>query len=326
MCRHFGFAVILVTFARFAFASTARDLCPPAADPCTVSTARTVAPDSVLDFGSRQLDITPTGSITIPSGLLTINAGSVRLETKGALLGGETSDGSGANIKITTSGDVRIETGASGDARIDVSATLNPGEIDIFAHGSVFVLGRVNAIGNGTGGAGGIVNIFSDGNTTISGSVLAYGGSGIGGLGGEITVQAGGAASTTGTVRADGADGGDIEIDSLNGDVTAGGALDANATGTTTGDGGTVSMTGLGNLTMNGAISLSASGDSVNGGGDGGDVDLEATGGTLIASGTFDQRGALPDGFGGETDMTAGADYTQTGDVTGTGNGVDGCG
>ena len=326
MSRRFGFAFALVALARITFASTASDLCPPAADPCTVSSARTVAPGSVLDFGSRQLDVTPTGSITIPSGLLTINAGSVRLETKGAILGGETSDGSGANVKITTSGDVRIETGASGDARIDVSATLNPGEIDIFAHGSVFVLGRVNSIGTGTGGAGGIVNIFSDGNTTVSGSLLAYGGSGLGGLGGEITVQAGGTASTTGTVRADGADGGDIEIDALNGDVTAGGSLDANATGTTTGDGGSVTMTGANNLTMSAAISLSASGDSVNGGGDGGDVDLEATGGTLMASGTFDQRGALPDGFGGETDMTAGADYTQSGDVTATGNGVDGCG
>ena len=155
-----------------AFATTADDVCPSAANPCTVSAAVTADPGSVLDFGSRQLDVTPTGSITIPTGLLTINAGSVRLETHGALLGGQTPDGTGANIKVTTTGDVRIETGASGDARIDVSAVNNPGEVDVLAGGAVYILGRINAIGTGTNGSGGIINVSAGGNLTLSGSVL----------------------------------------------------------------------------------------------------------------------------------------------------------
>src|SRR5579862_7652869 len=193
------------------FASTADDICPPTSDPCTVSTAKTVDPGSTLDFGTRQLDITPTGSITVPASTvpstppLTILAGSVRIETHGVLLGGQTSDGTGANIKVTTTGDVRIETGSSGDGRIDVSATLNPGEIDVNAGGSVYVLGQIDAIGTGTQSAGGIINVIATGNVTLSGSVLAQGGTGLAGLGGEILVQAGGTASSTGTVRVDGA-------------------------------------------------------------------------------------------------------------------------
>jgi len=308
-----------------AFATTANDVCPPAADPCTVSTAVTADPGSTLDFGSRQLDVTPTGSITVPTGQLTINAGSVRVETHGALLGGQTPDGTGANIKVTTTGDVRIETGASGDGRIDVSATNNPGEIDVLAGGAVYILGRINSIGTGTNGSGGIINVQTGGNLTLSGSVLAQGGTGLDGLGGEISIQVGGTASETGTVRADGAEAGDIEIDA-NGDITASGTYNAGASGTSTGDGGSVTMIGSGNTTMNGTIALDATGDSVNGGGDGGDADIEGNGGSLTASGTVSDRGALPDGYGGETDMCASLDYTQTGNVTGTGNGVDGGG
>ena len=63
-------AALLLAVARVASASTAADVCPANADPCTVSSARTVDPGSVLDFGTRQLDVTSSGSITVPSGQL----------------------------------------------------------------------------------------------------------------------------------------------------------------------------------------------------------------------------------------------------------------
>ncbi len=303
-------------------ASTADDLCTANADPCTVSSARTVTPGSILDFGTRQLDVTSTGSITVPSGQLTILAGSVRLESHGKLLGGDT-QGNGANIKIVTSGDVRVETGASGDAVIDVSASANPGEIDITAAGAVFVLGQIDSDGTTTQGYGGTINVSADGNLTASGLVSARGGTL--GLGGEIFMQAGGSASVPGNVRADGGDGGDIEIDALNGDVSSGGNLDGSAAGTF-GDGGSVTLTGSRNLTMSGQVLLAAQGNTVDGGGTGGDAALEATAGSMTVSGTVDNHGASPDGDAGETDMTAGVDYAQSGDVLGVGNGTDGCG
>src|SRR5437763_3812030 len=114
MARRLLAVAFLLSFAGLTFASTASDLCSPSANPCTVSTAQTVDPGSTLDFGSRQLDIAPTGSITIPSGQLTILAGSVRLETHGRILGGD-SQGTGVRIKDTNMAASSIAPVAKGD-------------------------------------------------------------------------------------------------------------------------------------------------------------------------------------------------------------------
>src|SRR5690349_19720228 len=95
-------ALLVLLGSRLAFASTAADLCAPVADPCVVSTAIAVTPGSTLDLGTRQLDVRGTGSITVNGGLLTILAGSVRVESHGTLAGGVTG-GTAANISIFTS-------------------------------------------------------------------------------------------------------------------------------------------------------------------------------------------------------------------------------
>src|SRR5437867_11451903 len=70
-------------------ATTATDICGSNADPCVVSSPKTVAAGSILDFGTRQLDVKSGGSLTVSSGLMTIKAGSVRLESGGDLVGAD---------------------------------------------------------------------------------------------------------------------------------------------------------------------------------------------------------------------------------------------
>jgi len=84
--------------ARVSLATVASDLCPATADPCVVSSAKTVTPGSTLDLGSRALDVRAGGSLNVSSGLMTILAGSVRVESGGALLG-SSSQATGASIK-----------------------------------------------------------------------------------------------------------------------------------------------------------------------------------------------------------------------------------
>src|SRR5690242_7957202 len=140
-----------------AFATTADDLCSAVADPCVVSATRTVTPGSVLDFGTRQLDVKSTGSLVVNGGLMTILAGSVHVETHGEILGVLANNMAGS-IKITTTGDIMVDTGANGPGSIEVTASDNPGQIDLVAGGNVTVAGIVAADATGSQGSGGVIN------------------------------------------------------------------------------------------------------------------------------------------------------------------------
>jgi cysteine-rich repeat protein len=315
------FALVLV-MARGAGASTATDICPAAADPCIVSSARTVSPGSTLDFGTRTLDVQGTGSITVSGGPLTILAGSVRIESHGRIIG-DVSQGTTGSVSIVTSGDIRVETGGAGDGTIDTSANDFPGQIDLKAHGDIVIAGSVSSNANSTSADGGLINVTSDANITISGSVRARGG--LLGLGGLVTAQAGGTASVTGAMRVDAGDGGDVEIDALGGDITTPGTINASGGGNI-GDGGSVTLIASRNLTIAGSLSLGAAGSDLEGGGTGGDVELEGTAGAVSVPGTIDNHGAAPDGDAGEIDVTAGTDFLQSGAFFNDSNGTDGCG
>src|SRR3989475_10284873 len=102
---------------------------------------------------------------------------------------------------------------------------------------------------------------------------------GLQGLGGQITVRAGGTLTTNAIVRADGGDGGDVELDALGGDITTGADVNASAGGSI-GDGGTVTVIASGNVTVNGNYVLPGAGSLSQGGGYGGDADVEGTAGT----------------------------------------------
>jgi hypothetical protein len=138
--------IAAVTFAlspAIGHATTADDVCPATASPCIVSTAINVDAGSPLDFGARALDVKSTGSVTVNGGLMTILAGSVQVESHGAILGAF-ANGTAASIMVMTSGPIQIQTGANGDSHVDVS-TANPGEIDLIAHGDITIDGQLDA-------------------------------------------------------------------------------------------------------------------------------------------------------------------------------------
>src|SRR2546425_7113020 len=153
-----------------------------------------------------------------------------------------------------------------------------------------------------------VSNVSADRNVSVTGPIAA--GAGLAGLGGEITVRAGGTLTTSAIVRADGGDGGDVELDALGGDITTGADVNASAGGSI-GDGGTVTVIASGNVTVNGNYVLPGAGSLSQGGGDGGDTDVEGTGGTVTLNGDIDSHGASPDGDAGEGDITAGLDDQQ---------------
>ncbi len=326
--RRIRFVLLLLVAGfhpRTAWATVATDICSASADPCVVSSPTLVTPNSTLDFGTRALDVKNRGKLFTTSGVMTILAGSLRIESGGDVLGyspGTTPD-TAASIKIMTSGDIRVETGANGDGTVDVSAGLNPGEIDLVAHGNVVIGGSIDSNASNNQGSGGIINIGADGTVNITGPISAK--AGLLGLGGAIFAQAAGTMTSTGLVRADGGDGGDIELDSLNSDVTIGADLNSSAGGTF-GDGGTVTLLAGRNATVNGNLLLPAAGSVSQGGGTGGCADVEGTAGTVMINGDIDCSGASPDGDAGDVCIVAGLDYSQVGTIHDQGNGTDSCG
>jgi cysteine-rich repeat protein len=302
-------------------ATTASDLCSPSADPCVVTGTRAVTPGSVLDFGTRTLQLRPTASLAFAGGPLTILAGSVRME------GGATIVGTVANavvpaVQITTTGGIRIETAAT-PARIQVSDALNGGQIVLEAGGNLELLGTLDARGDGTGGAGGVITLTAGGNATLGGTITLRGGSlGIGGL---LTASAGGGIAVPGSLLVNGDDGGEVDLQALAGDVTLDGPVDVSAGGNY-GDGGFVSILASGNVLMRGTLAGQGAGSDVEGGGSGADVTVTATAGNIAVSGILNGNGAPPDGDGGEFDFTAGTDFVQNANVLAQDNGADGCG
>ena len=312
------FAVMALTPT--AFATTAADICG-AADPCVVSGTRVVTPGSTLDFGARQLDIRSTGTLVVNGGLMTILAGSVRVETHGEILGVQAGGVSGS-VNSTTTGDISIETGANGPGSIEVDAPDTPGQIDLVAGGNVLIAGDVASDATSSQGSGGVINITAPGTVNVPGEISARGGTTFG-LGGAITIVAA-VVTTPGSLRVDAGDGGDIDITST-GAITSSGTLNASGGGNY-GDGGFLSLVAETNVTVGGTVSAGAAGSELEGGGTGGDVTFEATSGTVSVSAAVDNHGAAPDGDGGEVDVSAGLDYLQSGSFVTQGNGIDSCG
>lgn len=308
-------------------ATTASNICTANANPCLVTTDIAVNPGSVLDFGTRALQIRPTGRLRVSSGVLSIIAGSLRMEPS-ALISGAAGTTSGARINVTTSGDIRVEATGSGTARIDATANTAPGEIELTSTGGNIVLaGRLVADGSGYNGAGGAVTATAGGTLTLSGDVSVRGGAP--GLGGRVVLQAHGPLTVSGTAVASGGDGGDIDLVSDTADVmlATGATLDVRAGGDF-GDAGDIGIAAQGNVTVNGMISGIGAGSDQQGGGFGAEVQLTATTGTVSVNGTQDLHGAAPDGEGGDFDAFGGLDvifgaaartFLHTG-------GLDGCG
>src|SRR5262245_49170510 len=109
-----------------ALATTASDLCAPGADPCIVDHAISVTDGSIIDLGARALEIARTGSLDVGTGNMTIQAKSLRVIPTGAMLARGGTDG--GSITVITTGDIAIERSGSSQARVDLSANVNPGK------------------------------------------------------------------------------------------------------------------------------------------------------------------------------------------------------
>ena len=247
-----------------ATATTATDLCPLVADPCVVSADIAVDPNSVIDLGGRALDVKNRASLTIASGTMTILARSMHVEIGGALLGKSTTNGGVIVVNVVQ--DITIDGNTTTQGRIDVSAGVAAGEMDLTAGTTMTVSGLLTANATTPNGDGGTVNVNAGTDVSITGPIAVAGGAG--GTGGSVTMVAGGALNITQPIDASGGDSGGGSIDlTAGGDLVTAGKLDVSGGGNS-GDGGFLSWQAGGAVRILGPVNGKASGTIDTGGGD----------------------------------------------------------
>lgn len=314
--------VVLVRGADAATASTANDICAPAADPCFVLDTFTVIPGSVLDFGSRAL-VFPGGSgkkLELGAGAgvraMTILAGSVTIEPGSAIIG------KAGFVDVRTSGSVIVRRSGTTRARIDVSDQVFPGQITIETtgpSGDVIVEGTVTAQGTGIDGGGGGVDITAGSDVVIQGDLLAGGGGNS--IGGDVSIFTGGSVVSSGIIDVSAGDGGSIDVLAGSGiDFTASGTAKLVVQGTSAGgDSGDIDLQALdGDVVVEQPI-FATGADEIDFAGSGGTISLFADQGSVRLSGAVAASGAVPDGDGGEVTATAALDIVQTGAIVAQG-------
>jgi cysteine-rich repeat protein len=319
-----AFAVLLAALLApsAARATTADNLCAPAANPCTWSGNILVDPGSTLDFGARDLILTGSGIIRVNgTDTLTIKARRVTFQpgTGGRIRGNTTT--ASPTINIQTTEDIVFQRSGLSRGRIDIRSETTGGSINLVAGGNVDMAGEILAQGTTVDADGGLFSITATGNVTLNGDIDVSAGADA--VGGDISVEAGGnvVAGTTTPEPLFDARGG-LEGGSAN--LVAGPLLDlggrVNVNGTGAGsDGGFITLGADGNVMIRSAVSADGSG-SIDFGGFGGDVSITA-GATLALNADLSIAGGSPDGEGGTLDCAAGLDYTQTGRILAQGAG-----
>ncbi len=326
-------STLLFVRASAVSATSADDLCPPAADPCIVSTAVNVTDGSLIDVGTRQLVIADNGRLSVGSGLMTLRAGRLTVRSGGELRARSTeADESGGTIRVQA-GAIEMAGG--------IDATGEPGgDIRLTSQGALTVRGAINADSRSAEESGGSITL-SGATVTLAAPLLARGGRED--TGGDITVETDGDLSVSSTIDASGGEGGFIELkagltttgnvmladrsalraDGM-GDGGSGGELDLSA-GTATnptgsifangllsaagGDGGSITLSSLGDIVAARSGALVATGGNPHG--DGGDVDLSSDEGSVTIAARIDV-GSGADGDGGSIAVDAAAAVTLT--------------
>lgn len=309
---------ILLFFARAATATTADDICPPAANPCVVGTPRAVTPNSTLDFQQRSLVLQMRGSLTASSGNLTIFAGGVTLQPGARIVAPGT-------VAITVTDDITVGALGTTVARIDVSGSTVGHAIRLMAGDDITINGLLDAKGTADNPAG-IIDTLAGGDLSFTGEVdvsgTSQGGSGV------LTLRALGATTISGTVNGDGGglDGADLTFRAGTGtlNVLAGAKIDVNGGGSF-GSGGFVDfLSDTGNVIFAGQLQ----GSGASGGedcGDGASLAFEAATGVEFAATGQLTVNAGSNCLGGDVDFfTETLDVTLNGTITATGGGVDG--
>ena len=308
--------LVLSTSAR---ATTADEVCSPAstATTCIVAISKNgtpVTPGSTLDFGTRALVIPAAAALVVSDGgAMTINAGALTVQGGGALLA------PGGSITINTTGNVMVGTSQSGRAvgLIDVSSASGGGTIDIEAMGDVEIDGTLDSSANAADHDGNDITI-TGASVTIAGTIDLHGqGAGVpGGLlidatTGNATLTIASSINGTGSDPSATMDAFNVEIDSDTGNAVSNAAIDVSAQ-QAGGSGGSVSITAAGAVTFGGRLLAGGNSNPPNVTGDGGELDLEADGGSVTITASKIDLGAGPGGTGGTANVTATLDIIQT--------------
>ena len=289
-------------------ATTANDVCPPAANPCVITNFVPVTHMSVLDFGNRALTIAAGGNLAAGSSTMTIIAGAVTVNQGGTI--------SAAGSGSLPGGRFTIE-GTS----LFIAGTLAvqgapPGELTLLFSGDVILTGPITAQSSSNSLSGGSV-VIEGATVIVSSSIDVFGGRQEE-SGGDVDITAAGNLDFAGSINASATDGGGIGlragVGASGGDLNlaAGSLLDA-AAFNLGGFGGGVDLSAngdritSGHVRLNGAINVSgARGSESEGGGLAGSLDVSAAGAVLIApTATLNFSGGVPDGDGGEIDIIA---------------------
>jgi cysteine-rich repeat protein len=274
-------------------------LCGPTDDPCVVSASINVPSGSVFNLGTRDLVIAANKTLTVQgAGLMSVTAGDILLDD-GARIVATGNTGVGGDVTLTASGTITLDP----SSRIDVSSG-SAGAIQLNA-GSLVMNGQLRANATTRDGEGGFVSIQTTGNVTIGGTGILGSAGDRFGCGGFMDMVTDGSVSVTAPIEFKGGDcdGGDVDIDVL-GDITFSAAAVVNVIATYEfGSGGSLSLVAGGDVTNNGQVHATGAGTLIEGGGDGGDLDVIATNVTI--AGQVDLTGAGPDGSGGFVDISA---------------------
>jgi len=282
-------------------ATTAADLCAPAADPCQITRVIAVDPDSFIDLGPRELLVTSTGSLQVGTGAMTLQAGRLTIQTNGSLrASGSTTDPGGT---ISATADVMSIAG-----RIEASGAPG-GNITLTSRGDLHLTGAIEAKSRSIDEDGGQITLAGT-NLRIDAPVSATGG--FQGFGGGIEITADGDLLIAAAVDASAGDGGSVMLAA--GTPGGGGNLTVSAAGRVVADsigqdgfGDEINLTAegdgvqTGNIVINGLLSVTATA-----GGAGGSIDISAVGNILATgpSARVTVAGDRPAGEGGDVSIS----------------------
>lgn len=305
--------------------------CPNGTGPCTITKNFDVGNGCVLNFGTRAVTLSASGTLDINSGFVTIRAGSLTVAAGGFIDGrgmGAPPTDRGGSLLVETTGNFAIQK-ASASGRVEVSGDTAGGMIMLNVGGSINIAGKLLADGLTLLSEGGSLLVRAGGDiiTTSTAEIgVNAGNEGVGG--GILDFEAGGRIELGATINAGGYDGGIVEITAGTDAIVR--KIDAEATGDS-GDGGCVNVVGgtnvqaLDDLLVSGSASTTESG-----GGDGGFICLEARFGhvSTVSGVDIEARGQFPEGGGGALLVLARGNITiASGSTMSTrGNGTESCG
>ncbi|MFP6626154.1 MAG: hypothetical protein VCA74_03715 [Deltaproteobacteria bacterium] len=340
-------AVFVCTPALAQTVTSADEICNAADDPCIVYTEWTIAAGAVLDFGLRELLIQGgDGRLTTGSGAVTIKCGTFTVSVGNVTAIWATDDNGGGDLSIearkacsndsqrpcltgsdcTGGGECSEGSGAIAmNGKIVGQDSSTPANINLNAAGDVTIDQIINLRGTTSDADGGSLDIQAGGSVVINAGLDVTPGNQ--GDGGSVTITAGGDIEVNEAIDADGGEWPD-EVD-----ITAGGNITVRADITVNstaggGDGGEVTLDAAGDIQILAGATLSSNGNKGSDGwaGDGGDFFIDAGGDLTIGSSvTISANGAKPDGGGGMIDMYA-TNISVGGTVEATGNGAWGMG